>query len=659
MRRTPSRYRPRLWYVLFLILLLALLRGLLYLVVFPPWQHYDEPTHFEHVRLIAERGQFPEADDYDLGMRREIAASMVQAGFWKDVGVPEIDFWSASPPSIGITELVHPPLYYALLALPQPLVAHQGVEAQLYLARLGSVLLNLALVASAYGLVAEISPGRRMLPVAVATFIAFLPPVTDLMSAVNNDAGAAAAVSLLLWAAVRLIRRGPTPGRVLIVLLLAAVCYGVKSTAGVVALIVLLAIAGGYLVKAVWQASRQRWLWIGTALLAMVFLVTTFSLGKQAAYWLGLGQPADTNRVVTDAVLGRAAFVLASGDARYPEELLQEVNVGAGEKLRGQTVTLGAWLRADRGGDRGQVVPVELGLYDGSGANWHRVEATGNWQFFAFSEQVGPEVPGVTVRVRIAGRADGDQAPTGLGVTGRADEGQVVHIDGIVLAEGALAAASPPAFETDDATAGKWDGQRFENLVRNASAERTWPALRAWAGNQKVYRVTAVHVFQSLLDWRRTGWVYGPELRMLLQSFWGRFGWNHLGLPDVYYYPLYLLVLAGVAGAILRLVRWLRADQTRPLWQGHALAVLGAALAVGWGSAVMRIHPVLVTINMLWPVARYAAVVIVPTTALLCVGWAEIVPRRWRKEAAWVGLLGLLALDALAVGTVILPYYYG
>jgi len=33
------------------ILVLALANGLLYLVLVPPWQHYDEPTHFEYAWL--------------------------------------------------------------------------------------------------------------------------------------------------------------------------------------------------------------------------------------------------------------------------------------------------------------------------------------------------------------------------------------------------------------------------------------------------------------------------------------------------------------------------------------------------------------------------------------------------------------------------------
>ncbi|HEY80691.1 MAG TPA: hypothetical protein G4O05_06380, partial [Caldilineae bacterium] len=51
-----------------LILLLALLNGLLYLFLVPPWQHYDEPGHFEYAWLIADRGRLPQAGDYDPAM---------------------------------------------------------------------------------------------------------------------------------------------------------------------------------------------------------------------------------------------------------------------------------------------------------------------------------------------------------------------------------------------------------------------------------------------------------------------------------------------------------------------------------------------------------------------------------------------------------------
>ena len=63
----PSQRRETL--LLGLILLAALVHGLLYATRVPAWQHYDEPTHFEHAWLIADRGALPETDGFDLDMR--------------------------------------------------------------------------------------------------------------------------------------------------------------------------------------------------------------------------------------------------------------------------------------------------------------------------------------------------------------------------------------------------------------------------------------------------------------------------------------------------------------------------------------------------------------------------------------------------------------
>ncbi len=62
-----------------LVLCVAALQGLLYVFLLPPWQHYDEPTHFEYAWLIANRGHLPTVVDVDPIMRREVAASMLES----------------------------------------------------------------------------------------------------------------------------------------------------------------------------------------------------------------------------------------------------------------------------------------------------------------------------------------------------------------------------------------------------------------------------------------------------------------------------------------------------------------------------------------------------------------------------------------------------
>lgn len=626
---------PSRQWLLFLILSLTLVRGVVYLAVIPPWQHYDEPTHFEYVRLIAERRALPGSVDYDLAMRREIASSMQAAAFWRDQIPPRIDFWSDLPPDIGVSELLHPPLYYILLALPQLPVASQGVELQLYLARLGSLVCYLWVIVSAYGLVKEAFPRRTMLPVAVATFIALLPPLTDLMSGVNNDAGAVAAVSLFLWATVRLVRRGPTPARVGATVLLAGICFITKSTAGVVALVALLITAAGYLPR-----LAQRWLWVGAGLMLLVLLAVSVTWGEHAAYWQGDDQPAPSNRVMTQAALGSWALVLSDEGQLHPGTLMQDQDPAETQNLQGHTVTFGAWLKS--AGESGGLAVLQLD--DGVVPHRYEVEATTDWQFRAYTATIDMNAPGVTVYALLP--QDGSAV-------------DMVYLDGVVLVDGEVSGSSPPTFDSAQATTGWWGQQPFTNLIRNGSAERTWPGLRTWIGNMTMYRYPIAHIFHSLWDWNRTGRVYVPQFSVLFQSFWGRFGWNHLALTGWYFWVLGLLTAAAMIGLGVALVSRFRRNGGRESWQWRVLIVLATTFLVGWGQTILRIHPVSFTEGVSWPVARYAAVVIVPTVTFLCLGWTEILPRRWVKEAAWVGLLGMIALDVVAFWTLIVPYYYG
>ena len=99
--------------VLILMLLLAFVVGCLFIFLVPPWQHYDEPTQFEYSWLIANRPGLPEIRDYDQQLRREIAASMIEHGFFLDLGFEPNLLSSSEQIWIGIS-----PVSYTHLTLP-------------------------------------------------------------------------------------------------------------------------------------------------------------------------------------------------------------------------------------------------------------------------------------------------------------------------------------------------------------------------------------------------------------------------------------------------------------------------------------------------------------------------------------------------------------
>ena len=618
-----------------LLLVVTLVRGIVYLVVIPPWQHHDEPTHFEYASLIALERKLPQAGEYDLEMRREIAASMAATDFWKQIGAPTPDLWSSTPPAIGFAELEHPPVYYALVAVPLLLVQGQDVETQLYVARLVSILLYVLVVGAAYGLLIDAFPNRRWLPLAVATFLAFLPTFADLMSSVNSDVGAVAATTLLLWSAIRVLRYGLSLKRVAVTLALAGLCVLTKSTAAMTAVVILAVVA-----MALVPNRPRRWVWIGPGLLAVMAVAATLTWGGNAAQWYNLRPAAAENRIITSTPLGRAAFVLSGRGEAHARLLLQELEKTEGERLRGQTVTLGAWLRAAEG----SVNPVTLIVHDGSDLKEHQVVATEDWQFHAFSASIGDQAKGLSVRVSAS---PGDDGPG------------IIYLDGIVLVEGEMQPDQVPEFDTAQARQGQWGTRGFENLLRNASAEKAWPGLRGSIGNEEIYRQPIGQVFQSLMDWPRNGWAYGEEARRLHNGFWGKFGWSSVVLYPSYFYPLWLITILGIAGTGLALVRLLRSDRKIASWQRWAWILMGAVWLAAWGAVFVRIHPLLLTHIYYWPTARYAAVAIVPTVTILCLGLAELTPRRWQGWLALLGLIGLITLDVVSLLTAIVPHYYG
>ncbi|MCK4899970.1 MAG: hypothetical protein KAS38_14415, partial [Anaerolineales bacterium] len=70
--------------ILGIVLMVGLIHGLIYIFIMPPWQHYDEPNHFEYAWLIANRETLPNTGDYDQSMHKSVAASMIEHNFFDD-----------------------------------------------------------------------------------------------------------------------------------------------------------------------------------------------------------------------------------------------------------------------------------------------------------------------------------------------------------------------------------------------------------------------------------------------------------------------------------------------------------------------------------------------------------------------------------------------
>ena len=104
----------------YIVIIIGLVQGLIYVFLIPPWQHYDEPGHFEYAWMIANHDSFPQKGEYDNSIRLEILESMKKNDFFEHQNIEYyLDFVDTIRPVwIGITQVGDPPLYYMLAAIP-------------------------------------------------------------------------------------------------------------------------------------------------------------------------------------------------------------------------------------------------------------------------------------------------------------------------------------------------------------------------------------------------------------------------------------------------------------------------------------------------------------------------------------------------------------
>lgn len=624
------RVAPERW-----VLALALLNGLLYLALVPPWQHYDEPTHFEYAWLIASRGTLPQPGDYDPDMRREVAASMMEHGFFRGPGFTPNLLEQEKPVWLGVSELEHPPLYYLLAAFPLKWISHADITFQLYVARSVSLLLYLSSIWLAGRVMAELTPPGHILRWAVPGMMALLPAYTDLMTAVNNDVGAVAIFSLFLWGAVRMIVRGFSWLRLVWLGITATLCLWTKNTVAVAVWMVPLVV-----VLALLREARSQWMVLALGVWVLLPLILVVGWGDAALWYRQTEQTGPTREARAEAPLGKMVLALEMTPAEPGRRVLQPLLAEDVEALRGKEVTLGAWVWASE--------PVRIRspmLSDGVQSIWQPLEVGPFPAFYVITGTVSPDAKTLQVILQpLLNRT--------LGTTA------TLYYDGIVLVEGTHPADPVPIFDGPDGGEGTWGSEPFINRLRNSSAETSWPRVRGWVeqGLRRYLRIPADSgpFLAALLDVQWSGWVYLPAARTLLRSFWAYFGWGHVQLPAPWYWLLDGLTLLGLGGALMWGIR--RWNKMAPSSRACAVFLLVTGLWF-WGSALLRVLPYLLERPYpLMPVARYAFPGIIPTTLGLTYGWLAVSRSGWRRASVTLFIGLMFILNSISLITIVCFY---
>lgn len=619
----PDQYAAQDRRRLRLILLLALLHGLLYVFLLPPWQHYDEPNHFEHVWLAATLERLPQPGDQDSQFNREVMESMIRNDFFRGVGyIPQLGEAGEPVKLFGYSQLDERPLYYLIASLPLRALYYLPVEGQLIVVRLVSLVFLLLSVLSAWGIARQLTdpghPLRWMLPLTLAV----LPGFVELMSAVNNDVAAIGLFSLFLWGSVSILREDVTVYHLLWVVITAILTYFIKTTAMIALLILPFVLLFAFL-----RGSRRKYAWGMLLVGLLVGILVGFRWGDAAFWYRGASQSQATRLKTDSAVVGDYAFFLDSRAEVVRSHLYQIVSSASGQSLGGKEVTLGGWIWSSQ--------PVQTytpSVSTEHASNAHPISVNQTPQFFAFST-VLPEGTG-RLWVKFTPNVPQDQ-PVEL------------FYDGIFLVEGSMTTQTRITYKDLQARRIGWDDSIKENLLRNGSAERPAPRLHPLI-DRVGFRILPDRgrvsvILTSLYDSVGASSLYQKSLARLFRTFWGEFGWGHISLsPPQLYGMLFVLSVFGLVGFFINMLR------TRHHYPWDVMLIFGLALVLSWGITLVRgaIYLELPSIYSYIPVARHAYPAIIPTLFVIVQGWIEwgnLVRRWWGHRevprfpgAAWI-----------------------
>lgn len=256
--------------LLALLLAITLVRGVLYTSLIPPWQVPDEPAQFERARAALSTADWANTPQNRPHWYPDLAKLLFEFGFWDHI--PEPRPAAMDRPLAEYIDLYHDvygglygsrPAFFAL-GWPALLAPNADLIIQLYLMRLWTVLLNVAIVALAFLLTKTIFPHDRFLQFGVPLLIVFNPQHTHMQAAVYNGSLAELLSLAALWLMVSTVINGFGWLKLAATLLLALLAMYSKATA-----YFLLGVLPLFALFLLWP-YRRRWPWIFPIVLLVV-----------------------------------------------------------------------------------------------------------------------------------------------------------------------------------------------------------------------------------------------------------------------------------------------------------------------------------------------------------------------------------------------------
>jgi len=587
---------------LFIILILAFVHGLIYVFIMPPWQHYDEPNHFEYVWLVAHRDRLPEPGDYDLDLNNAVISSMHANGFYRGIdNIPDLGTPENPAPIPGFQQLSEPSLYYIIAGLPLRLLEGKKIESQLIAVRLVSLILYLIVISISWLVARDLtSPGhtlRWLLPFSLA----LLPGFTELMTAVNNDVIAVVVFSLFFWVSIKLIKYRFSIVAFLILLGTTYLTVFSKNTA-----MIAIVLFPFVVLFTIFRGKWRRIAWILMVICAIVGLFMIVLADDAFSWYRATSQSSPVRQRNEKAVDGNYVFAIDGRAEVIPSwspalfQIIPDVRASIQESNK---YTLGVWMWASK--PVSSVTPV---VKYSKQSHSQEIDLAMEPRYYIFQMEIPKEIKRVWIHLRPF-----------IGNESRVE----VYYDGLVFAQGQYPVDQIPDLSLSNSEFGMWGGKAYKNLIRNPSAEtpgiRIQPRIDNLVSLNLPDQVRLSIILASFLDWPGSGVYYKPTAQRLFETFWAKFGWGHVRLIwNQAYIFLIIFTLLGFVGVGIFLFRNLRKIDL-------GLAFFwGLTLTISWGFTLVRGSVYISAPGFYIPVSRHAYPAIIPTMAVLSIGWLEI-----------------------------------
>jgi 4-amino-4-deoxy-L-arabinose transferase-like glycosyltransferase len=231
------------------LLVVALIQAVAWICLLPPLQGPDETGHVSYTQKIVESGTIPwrtigsAPTEGTPPMSTEMEQAVYAAGIPPSWGQPEgrpaataedERLWAVRDRALdqsdradgGFTSaMAYPPLYYLYEAVPYVLTYPASIFDRAFAMRLANLPLLLAVVVFSWLVAGELFGRRRWLQTLATAAVVVQPQLIHMTAVVSPDIGLAAIWAAALYVMIRLVRHGPSRGRLVwLAALVAASC---------------------------------------------------------------------------------------------------------------------------------------------------------------------------------------------------------------------------------------------------------------------------------------------------------------------------------------------------------------------------------------------------------------------------------------------------